>query len=158
MTPTDPSAGNPAVDLARRFLDGLQAMDIDAALACFARDAVQEMPFAPPGFPSRLDGIDALRRQYGGLPDAYASMRFDITAILPMEDPQWALLEYHGTIAQRDGSRYDNDYAGLFHVADGAIVLFREYFNPLVLQAAFGGDKLDATFSLPSQQDATAQQ
>jgi ketosteroid isomerase-like protein len=52
---------------AGRFLDGLAALDVDAALAVFADDAVQEMPFAPEGFPRRLEGIAALRRQYGGL-------------------------------------------------------------------------------------------
>ncbi|WNV73736.1 nuclear transport factor 2 family protein [Geodermatophilus sp. DSM 44513] len=125
-------------------------MDVDAALRCFAEDGTQEMPFAPPGFPDRLDGMAALRRQYGGLPEAYADMRFDVSAVRPMADPEWVLLEYRGRITQRDSSRYDNGYAGLFHVVDGAIVLFREYFDPLVLQRAFGGDRLAAAFTLPT--------
>ena len=141
-------SGAPAATVARRFLSGLEAMDVDAALSCFADDGVQEMPFAPPGFPDRLDGMAALRRQYGGLPEAYASMAFDVTGEHAMADPQWVLLEYRGSIEQRDGGRYDNDYAGLFRVVDDRIVLFREYFNPLVLQAAFG-DSIGATFSVP---------
>jgi hypothetical protein len=46
MNPTGQPADSAIV--ARRFLAGLQAMDIEAALSNFSPDAVQEMPFAPP--------------------------------------------------------------------------------------------------------------
>lgn len=70
MSENHPSAGDHTDPsrVARHFLSALESMDIDAALSCFADSAVQEMPFAPPGFPTRLEGMDALRRQYGGLP------------------------------------------------------------------------------------------
>lgn len=146
--PNPSNDDNDTAHVARRFLSSLEAMDIDAALDCFTERGVQEMPFAPSGFPTRLDGIDELRRQYGGLPRAYTSMRFHVSATRPLADPEWVLLEYRGSIEQRDGSRYDNDYAGLFQVRDGKIILYREYFNPLVLQAAFG-DRVNETFTLP---------
>lgn len=134
--------------IARQFLTGLDSMDIDAALSNFADNGVQELPFSPDGFPDRLDGIDALRRQYGGLPDAYTSMTFDVTAAYPMADPEWVALEYRGSIELAAGGRYDNDYIGLFHVVDGKIRLFREYFNPIILQRAFDTDSATNTFSL----------
>ena len=159
MTPTW-QTGNPALisdalaggasdpeSVARRFLDELGNLDVDAALACFADDAVQEMPYSPPGFPTELDGIEAIRRQYGGLPDAYETMSFTVTASYPMADPEWVALEYEGAIALRSGGRYDNRYLGLFHVARGRILRFREYFDPIVLQQAFGDDVAE-TFSL----------
>ena len=137
-----------ATDVAHRFLRALEAMDITAALACFADHGIQEMPFAPPGFPSRLNGIAELRRQYSGLPDAYTSMSFQVHSEHTLTDPTWALLEYHGSITKRDGDRYDNDYAGVFHVIDHHIVLFREYFNPLILQQSFAGGAMAEAFSL----------
>ena len=136
-----------SVAVARALLLGLEALDIDAALTNFADDGVQEMPFAPEGFPSRLDGKDALYRQYSGLPDAYDSMQFEIRTAHALDDPQWAVLEYHGTIRQMNGESYDNDYIGVFQVIDDKIVLFREYFNPIVLQRAFG-DNLADTFGV----------
>lgn len=136
-----------AADAARAFLAGLEALDIDAALANFAEDGVQEMPYAPEGFPRRLDGIDALRRQYGGLPDAYASMRFPIGRVVEATDTDTAVVEYRGEIELRGGGRYDNDYLGVFEVRDGLIVRFVERFDPAVLTRAFGDD-VASTFSL----------
>lgn len=131
--------------LVRRFLDGLEALDVDKALSVFADDAVQEMPYAPEGFPDQLDGIDALRRQYGGLPDAYRSMRFPISRLVV--DGNTVIVEYRGEIELVDGGHYDNDYVGIFETVDGHIVRFVERFNPNLLSAAFG-DQVDATFSI----------
>lgn len=142
-----------AADAARAFLTGLEALDIDGALANFHDDAVQEMPFAPPGFPDRLDGIAALRRQYGGLPDAYTSMRFPIGRVI--DDGDTAVVEYRGEIELRGSGRYDNDYIGVFEARDGRIARFVERFDPTVLSAAFG-DAVGETFSLEDEgrQDA----
>lgn len=134
-----------AATAAQEFLQGLEALDIDAALAVFADDAVQEMPYAPEGFPDRLDGIAALRRQYGGLPDAYRSMRFPIRRIIAHGDT--AVVEYRGQIELRGGGRYDNDYVGIFEVRDGRIVRFIERFDPTVLSTAFG-DTIAHTFTI----------
>lgn len=139
------AAANGPSALAHRFLDGLEAMDVEAALSVFADDAVQEMPYAPDGFPTSLDGIEALRRQYGGLPDAYRSMRFSIHREVVEGDV--AVLEYRGEIELADGGRYDNDYVGIFEASDGSIVRFVERFDPVVLSAAFG-DAVGETFSL----------
>lgn len=36
------------------------------------------------------------------------------------------------------GRQYQQRYGGLFLVVDGKIELFREYYNPIVFQDAFG--------------------
>ncbi|WP_448638587.1 nuclear transport factor 2 family protein [Geodermatophilus sp. URMC 63] len=146
-SPDTARSADTAASVPQRFLRGLADMDIAAALDCFADDAVQEMPFAPPGSPRRLEGKAALRQQYGGLPDAYTSMRFDVSAARRMADPEWILLGYRGSMVQRDGSRFDDTYAGLFRVVGGVIVVFREYFDPLVLQQA-SGERVAETSSL----------
>lgn len=142
-----------AAAAARAFLRGLEAMDVDAALANFADDAVQLMPFAPAAFPDRLEGLAALRRQYGGLPSAYRSMRFSVSRTV--EDGDVAVLEYRGEIELVDGGRYDNRYIGVFEARGGQLVRFTEYFDPIVLREAFGDDvakafSLDAPSGEPS--------
>ncbi len=138
---TDRAPGTPRVPacVALSFLRHLEALDVDAAAACFAPDGEQELPFAPDALPRRLDGVTALQWRYGG-PDP-VGLRFDVHAVRPLADPEWVLLEYHGCAEQRDGSRYENDYVGLFRVRDGLIVLLREYFDPLPFQRHFASSR-----------------
>ncbi len=135
-----------AGQLARRFLAGLEAMDIDAALSVFAVHAAQEMPFSPAGFPRRLEGIDALRTQYGGLPGAYRSMRFHVDDVI--ETGSTATVRYRGEIELAGGGRYDNTYIGVFETSNGRIDRFIEYFDPTVLAAAFDTSAMTDTFNL----------
>jgi uncharacterized protein len=139
-----------AAALAREFLAALEALDIDRASSVFRDDTSQEMPFSPGNFPKRLEGIEALRRQYGGLPDAYASMQFPIRHVYEPADGTWAVVEDQGVISQRDGRRYDNTYIGVFRADAGRSVHFTEYFDPIVLQEAFGDD-LAETFTLDGE-------
>jgi len=126
------------VEVVERFFAALEAMDVGAFVALWHDDGVQEMPFAPPGFPRRLEGKEAIRRQYGGLPDAYVSMRFPRR--LRAAGDGLVVAEYGGEIALRSGGRYDNTYVGLFEVRDGRLRRFVECFDPQVLADAFGGD------------------
>lgn len=147
----DLAAARPA-RIALAFLDRLSTMDVDGALALFADDAVQEMPYSPAGFPDRLEGIEALRRQYGGLPQAYRSMRFHVDRVRPLADPEQVLLQYRGAIELAGGGRYDNRYLGLFQVVGGRIRHVTEYFDPLVLRTAFDGESMGETFTLDRRQ------
>ncbi|MGH4020810.1 MAG: nuclear transport factor 2 family protein [Pseudonocardiaceae bacterium] len=141
-----PEAGTVAV----RFLEALSRSDIDTVADCFAEDAVQEMPFAPPDFPNRLEGRETLRKLYGGLPEANRSMDFPVHSVRPFADPEWVLVEFDGKIEQFSGATYDNHYFGLFRVLDGQIRHYREIFNPLVLTGSMSEAGRESTFSLDS--------
>lgn len=145
-TASTPDPGEVAV----RFLEALSRYDIDAVADCFAKDAVQEMPFAPPGFPNRIEGREALRGLYGGLPEANRSMDFPVRSVHSFADPEWVLVEFDGRIEQYSGVTYDNHYFGLFHVLDGRIQHYREIFNPLVLTGSMSEQERESTFSLDS--------
>lgn len=94
-TRTDPTSRGSAAEVAQRFLHALETMDIRGTqLLRRRRDPGDAL--APPGIPNRLEGIDALRRQYGGLPDAYQSTHFDIRSVRPLADPEWVLLTESG--------------------------------------------------------------
>lgn len=135
-----------AEQVVEQFFVALEKMDMERFFAVWAEEGRQEMPFAPEGFPRLLDGIEAVRRQYGGLPNAYTGMRFPRT-LRPLAEEGWVFAEYQGQIDLKTGGTYNNDYCGLFHVVDGKIVLFREFFNPIILQDAFG-ERVADTFSL----------
>ena len=132
----------------RAFFSQLEAMDTgDRFVALFTEDAQQLMPFAPDGFPQLLDGRDAIRKQYSGLPRAYTHMRFPGLTIRDMESADEFFVTYRGDIGLKSGGRYENEYAGYFVIRDGRIAEFREFFNPIVLQQAFGG-QLQRTFNV----------
>ncbi len=120
-----------------RFFSALEAKDVDAFLDVWAEDGVQLMPFSPLGFPTRLDGKATIRNQYAALPENYLFMRFP-REIMPMQDPERFVVRYTGQIGLKSGGRYDNTYLGLFTVRAGRIAEFVEFFNPSVLEEAFG--------------------
>ncbi len=138
--------------IVRQFLEGLEAKDMERVNAVWADDAVQEMPFAPRevDFPTRVEGREALIRQYAGWPDNarnpdYTSeLRF-----LPSSDPDLVIIEYRGvTEIVRTNRTYDQRYIGVFQIdEDGKIALFREYFDPTVFVEAFAMDRDPAFYA-----------
>ena len=59
--------------IVRDFLDLLSKKDLENWLDLWTEDAVQDMPFSPPEFPSRLEGREAIAKHYGDLPQAVGS-------------------------------------------------------------------------------------
>ena len=121
------------------FLTGLERKDMARVNAVWAEDAVQEMPYVPEGFPSRVVGRDALIRQYAAWPQISGRARFtDGIRFYPTRDPRIVFVEYHGVTEVVPTKRiYDQRYGGLFHIENGKITLFREYFDPNVFAKAF---------------------
>ena len=132
------------------FLRLLEEKDIDAWIKLWTEDGVQEMPYSPSNFPRRIDGKAAIYRHYQGLPNAYSRMSFPDLTIYPMLDPNWLVAEYRGEIdIAATGKAYNNIYCALFHLRDAQIVLFREYFNPIIFNDAFSDfSSLGSTFNL----------
>jgi ketosteroid isomerase-like protein len=122
------------------FLTGLEDKDMARVNGVWADDAIQEMPYAPAGFPSRVVGKEALVKQYAGWPQNAGKAKFtDGIRFYPTQNPQIVAVEFHGVSEiVATGRVYDQRYFGLFHVEGGKITLFREYFDPNVFSYAFG--------------------
>ncbi|WP_437932346.1 nuclear transport factor 2 family protein [Sorangium sp. So ce291] len=129
------------------FFARLEAFDIKGFAALFAETGRQVMPFSLEGFPKTLDGRAAIFNQYRSMPDSFASIRFPDLVIHDMVDPSRFFVTYRGEIRLRSGGSYDNTYAGLFVIQDGQIAEYHEYFDPIVLQRAFG-DALGASYNV----------
>ena len=117
----------------------LEDKDVPAFLALFAEDAVQDMPYAPPGFPKRVEGVAGIAELFAGFPDATESASFSILSIAPAGDPNRLVAEIDGVIAFKGAAEpYRQRYVAVFEFADGKIALFREYFDPLAFAEAPG--------------------
>ena len=141
-----------SMGIVEEFFARLEEIAVEGFVELWAEDGVQEMPFAPEGFPSRLEGKEAVRRQYGGMPQAYTRMKFPGRTLRPMLDPEWVVAEYRGEIDLSSGGAYNNCYVGIFRGVDGKVVRFTEYFDPRILAESFGGEgTLRQTFSLEEE-------
>lgn len=130
------------------FFTALEKLNIPAFLKVWADNGKQIMPLAPQGFPSLLSGKEAINNQYKALPENYTSMSFPFK-IYPTENPNKAIVQYTGTIPLKDGGEYNNNYVGIFEIRNGKLQQFTEYFDPFILEEAFG-QKLQSNFNVQS--------
>ena len=124
----------------RDFLESLEQKDMERFANLWAEDAVQDMPYAPEGFPGRVVGKDKLIAHYAGWPENSGKADFTSQLIFyPMQDPEMVFAEFKGDVdIVPTGRKYLQHYGGLFHVENGKIKLFREYFGPEPFKYAFG--------------------
>jgi uncharacterized protein len=125
----------------RRALDFLLAHDMAGFTSLYADDAVMEFPFAPPGWPQRLQGREAVESYLDGYTD-----RFDIQRVLDLvmhetTDPKVIVAELAiGGRVLPSGEAYTARYVAVLTVAGDRIRHYRDYWNPLPLvEGAAGG-------------------
>lgn len=135
------------VDIVRRYIDAINAWDFDTKRTMLHPDMVFELPYAPPGFESRIEGAEnylAFAKQ------AMAVVGDENLHDLHVEtfgsDPGEAVCFYKSDMTiQTNGASYKNDYVGRFTVRNGKITRFAEYCDPIRLLVALGGSVTTAT-------------
>jgi uncharacterized protein len=138
-----------ATDVVRRYLDAVGALDLDALAGTFAGDVVMDLPYAPPGFPRRVEGKDDVVGFFSGMPDMITPLRFhDYRLDALADDPGSVVAQYASDARILATDRpYRNTYVSRFQVRGGEIVWFAEYFDPITLVEALGG-----TVTMPGQE------
>lgn len=136
------TSGNSLSGLLRRTIGDRLAPDADDFLEMCADDIVWEFPFAPPGGVQRLEGkaaVAAYLPKVGGLISVTGG---SLTAVHRSTDPDVAILEFEITgTGVATGLPYDQRYICVFKTRDGRIVHFKDYWNPLTLLSAVGGEE-----------------
>ncbi|MCF3180193.1 nuclear transport factor 2 family protein [Streptomyces polychromogenes] len=131
-------------DLYRHGLRLLLDKDIAGWAGLWAQDGVMEFPFAPPGWPRRLEGRKAVATYMEPYPERIdlhdfpeADLRIHETA-----DPRTIVAEMRGVGRQvRSGRPFDMTYIAVVTVEDGRFTSYRDYWNPLAaLEATAGAD------------------
>ncbi len=127
----------------RDFLTALEEKDMTKLAGVWAEDAVQDMPYSPPGHPKRVVGRANLIELYAAWPEVSRNADFTSELVFyPMLDPTSVFVEYKGRVdIVPTGREYRQTYGGLFHVENGRIALFREYYDPAPFVRAFGLDE-----------------
>jgi uncharacterized protein len=106
-----------------------------------ADDVTIEIPFAPPGRPTRIEGkrefLDFANPERAGIPVRFDECR--TTAIHETTDPETIIVEYEliGTSTKTD-QQHTAAFIGVLTVHDGKVTLWREYQNTLAITHALG--------------------
>ncbi|MEX5717043.1 nuclear transport factor 2 family protein [Geodermatophilus maliterrae] len=122
------------------YLDAVGRLDLPAIEATFADDVELVLPYAPPGFPKVSRGrAEAMKVYPEGLMDPmdFADHRIDALADRPGE---WVAEYTSNTRVLTTGRPYRNTYISRFSVRDGRITRLAEFFDPIVLVTALGGE------------------
>ena len=110
------------------FIERVAALT--GASELFAADAVQLVPFAPTGVPTRIAGPGAVKQGFDGLPKMFSSIKYSNVVVLDTSDPEVAVAFAHADATLVNGQSYDQDYVFYARVRDGKIVEYREYMDP----------------------------
>jgi hypothetical protein len=136
------TSNNSLSGLLRRTIGDRLAPDAEDFLAMCADDIVWEFPFATPGGVHRLEGKAAVASY---LPKVAKLIKVDggkMVAVHRSADPDIAIIEFEVTgTGAATGLPYNQRYICVFTTRDGKIVHFKDYWNPLTLLEAVGGDE-----------------
>lgn len=128
--------------LLRRTIGDRLAPEAEDFLAMCADDIVWEFPFAPAGGVHRIEGKDAVAAY---LPKVGCLIKVDggsLTAVHRTTDPDTTIIEFEITGSGAvTGLAYDQRYICVFTTRDGRIVHFKDYWNPITLLSAVGGEQ-----------------
>ncbi|ARP69116.1 phenazine biosynthesis protein PhzA/PhzB [Streptomyces pluripotens] len=129
------SAPTSPADLYRHSLRLLLDKNIPAWVALWAEDGLMEFPFAPDGWPRRLEGKEAIATYMRHYPDHIDLHDFPDLRIHQTTDPATIVVEMRGVgrLVESDAP-FDMTYIAVVTVRDGHMSSYRDYWNPLAVQ------------------------
>ncbi|MEO3793110.1 nuclear transport factor 2 family protein [Nonomuraea sp. B10E15] len=138
-----------ARDLIAEALRRLLAKDMIGYAGLWAVDGVIEFPFAPKGYPARLNGRAAIEDYLRGYPDLLDVKEITEQVVHETADPAVAVAEFEiAGVAVATGKPYTMRYVTVVTVRDGEIVRCRDYWSPLAAAETMGGlDAMTAAFT-----------
>jgi uncharacterized protein len=139
-TPSDDQRRSAARELHERSLQLLLAKDMRGWVDLWTDDCVFEFPFAPPGYPQRLEGREAVWDYIKDYPARIDLKAFHDVHYLHGADPDVLVVEMRseGQVVGT-GTPYDVQYISIITIRDGRIAHYRDYWNPLAVASALGG-------------------
>lgn len=128
-----------AQEVLRRSMTLLENGDMRGWVDLFSADGVLEFPYAPPGWPNRFEGREALWNHMQKFPE-HLTVKFSDLRFYETTDPEFAIGEYRGEgEAVVTGRDFHQNYISLVWTRNGEIIRFRDFWNPLGHLDALGG-------------------
>lgn len=123
------------MDLIPRALQLLLDKDMIGFAGLWAEDGVAEFPFAPPGWPTRLEGRAAVEDYVRDYPKTLDIRSIPKQVVYRTTDPDRVIVEFDAEgVVVATGKPYRVSYIVVIETRDGEITLYRDYWNPLFVQ------------------------
>jgi uncharacterized protein len=101
----------------------------------WAEDGVMEFPFAPPGWPPRVEGRAAIEDYLRDYPKMLDIQGFPKQVVHHSTDPDVLIAEFDAEgVVVATGKPYRASYIAVITTRDGEIAHYRDYWNPLLAQ------------------------
>ena len=114
-------------------------MTREAYASLLTEDAVHEYPYAPAGFPKRVEGRDAITAYMVNLPQSATDWNFTDPTFLATSEPDMVFVEFEGgAFVTATGKTYHQIYIGRITLRGEQIAHYREFWNPSWTLDAFG--------------------
>ena len=117
----------------KTLFEAVSVADSEALRPLLADDAIMELPFAIPPFPSAKSGGEAIASGIKGGSRIFTSFRLAARTFYPSPETNSIVVEAESEGRLAKGGTYSNQYVFIFKFASDKIVLWKEYFNPLRL-------------------------
>jgi ketosteroid isomerase-like protein len=129
------NANTAPADLYRHGLELLLDKNIPAWVDLWDENGILEFPFAPQGWPERLDGKAAIGEYMRDYPDHIDVHDFPDVEVHQTVAPETIVVEMRGVgrLVETD-SPFDMSYIAVVTVRNGLITRYRDYWNPLAVQ------------------------
>jgi AcrR family transcriptional regulator len=117
----------------KTLFEAVSVADGEALRPLLADDAIMELPFAIPPFPSAKSGGDAIASGIKGGSRIFTSFRLAARTFYPSPETNSIVVEAESEGLLTKGGTYSNQYVFIFKFANDKIFVWKEYFNPLRL-------------------------
>jgi ketosteroid isomerase-like protein len=117
----------------KTLFEAVSIADGEAVRPLLAEDTLMQLPFAIPPFPTSKSGGDAIASGINGASRIFTSFRLTPVTFYPSPETNSVIVEAESEGELTKGGIYSNQYVFIFEFANGKIVLWKEYFNPLRL-------------------------
>jgi ketosteroid isomerase-like protein len=118
------------LDVVHQFFALLHRKNVEAWGELWADDARIIVPYPPAGFPSSIDGKEAIVGGFRTLIGNFESFDYELTGIYPAANSDAVCVEYRVCATLVGGTEYTNDNIAVFRFQDGRIGEYHDYFDP----------------------------
>ncbi len=147
MSDTETQESFPA--MLRRVLGERLKPDVTAFPDMFAADGVMELPFAPPGMKTLLEGRDAIAAHFQTATKLIKLNTMSHVVTHETSDPEVIIVEFAGSgQGLATGEPYDQRYISVIRVRDGDIVHYKDYWNPIAVLRTIKGEDIMKAFAV----------